>query len=211
VTSSQFIHNRASAGGQGGTLYAQDNAAATFTNCLWYNNSAYQGAAVYAAAYGGESEWVFERCNFTANVAEQRAGALWLTGINATFTETVFASNEALLAAAVYATRTGTQLPQRFTFEACSFERNAAHQSAGVAWIVGIGNVSMRDCSMRGNTAGQSAAGLHLQDAPTELSSCVFEGNRARLASVMMLTGANSTVAATNCTFESNQVSMRRF
>jgi len=209
VRRANFTNNMASAGGQGGTIYSFDMKGAVITDCTWYNNTAYQGAAVYAATYGGEAEWVFTRCNFSANVAQQRGAALWTSGTNHTFVDTVFDSNTALTAAGVFASSVGTKLPLRMVFDKCTLERNSVKQTAGVAWVTGYKNLTFTQCSIADNSAGQSAAGLYLQDTPTRLSGCTLARNTAALAAALVLDGANSTVQAINSRFDSNEVSCR--
>lgn len=206
VSRSKFINNRASFGGQGGTFYTTDTTTAEFTDCLWYNNSAYQGAGVYTASYGGKSQWIFRGCNFTSNVAEQRAGAVWITGANVSFIDTVFDSNKALLGAGVYMTDSGTTKPLRAEFNGCTFDSNYAQQSAAVAWLANVKKMSMKGNKVLRNAAGQSAAGLYLQDTKSTMTGCVFQGNSARLATVLMLTGAKCAVTTTNCSFVGNKV-----
>jgi hypothetical protein len=206
VSRTRFINNSALVGGQGGTIYSFDHAGATFTNCTWRNNSAYQGAAVYAATYGGEATWAFEDCTFAGNTADQQGAAVWTSGTNLTLVNTVISDNEALLAAGVFASNAGSQLPLTISFEDCVLQRNSANQSAGLAWIKGYRNVSLSRCSITGNRAGQTAAGLYLLETPARLSSCVLAGNAARMAPALALQGSNSSVSAVDSRFVDNTV-----
>jgi hypothetical protein len=206
VSRTTFTNNIASAGGQGGTVYSYDHAGADFTDCTWYNNTAYQGAAVYAATYGGKAEWVFTRCNFTANTASQRGAALWSSGTNLTFADSVMVRNRALMAAGVHASNTATKHPLKLEMADCIMDGNTAEQSAGVAWLTGYSSVSLTKCRIVGNRAGQSAGGLFLQDTPARIAGCVLSGNSARSAAVLTLQGKNSMVQAINSRFEGNKV-----
>jgi len=206
VRRTNFTNNMASAGGQGGTIYSYDIGQADFTDTMWYNNTAYHGAAVYAASYGGKAEWTFNRCKFTANVAQQRGAALWTSGTNYTFVSTTFDRNTALTAAGVYASKVGTKKPLRMAFDKCVLRGNSVEQTAGVAWVAGYKNLTFTQCSITDNSAGQSAAGLYLEDAPTRLSGCTLARNTARLAAALVLYGVNSTVQAVDSRFDSNQV-----
>lgn len=207
VSRTNFTNNRASVGGQGGTVYSYDHAGAQFTGCTWYNNTAYQGAAVYAATYGGEAEWTFTDCNFTANSADQRGAGMYTTGTNVTFTRGAFVRNRALMSAGVHASNSGTKLPLNMAFEGCTMQGNTVEQSAGVAWVQSYANVTFSKCAVSSNRAGQSAGALFLQDTPARLTGCVMAGNTARMAAVLALQGKNSTVTAGDCRFENNKVS----
>jgi hypothetical protein len=201
-----FTNNVAAAGGQGGTVYSFDHAGADFTKCRWHNNTAYQGAAVYAATYGGEADWTFTNCSFTANTADQKGAALYTSGTNLTFASTVLSGNRALMAAGVYATNTATELPLNMLFKDCQLQGNTTEQSAGVAWVTGYTNVTLKDCSVTDNHAGQSAGGLYLHDTPARLDGCVLAGNSARMAGAVMQQGSESAVKVVRTRFVNNQV-----
>ena len=205
VSRTNFTNNIASQGGQGGTVYSYDHSGADFTDCTWFNNSAYQGAAVYAATYGGTAEWVFTNCNFTANAADQRGAVLWTSGTNITMEGSTLVRNTALMGAGVYATNSGTERPLSMAFTKCTMQGNSAEQSAGVAWLTGYKNVSLDGCSISGNRAGQSAGGLYLQDTPARISGCALTGNSARSAGALMLQGNNSVVQVGRSRFIGNK------
>lgn len=209
VSNTVFTNNMASAGGQGGTVYSYDHASATFTRCSWVNNTAYQGAAVYAATYGGEAEWTFTDCSFADNAADQRGAAVWSSGTNFTFSNTAFSRNKALMGAGVYASNTATELPLTMLFEDCALQGNTAKQSAGVAAVTGYANVTLIRCNISGNRAGQSAGGLYLQDTPTRLTGCVLTRNSAHMAAALAAQGKKSTVQAVDSRFESNKVCLQ--
>lgn len=209
VSNTIFTNNMASSGGQGGTVYSYDHVGATFTRCSWVNNTAYQGAAVYAATYGGEAKWTFTDCNFTGNAADQRGAAVWSSGTNFTFSGTAFSRNKALMGAGVYASSTFSELPLTMLFEDCALQGNAAKQSAGVASITGYANVTFSKCSISGNSAGQSAGGLYLQDTSARLTGCVLTRNSAHMAAALAAQGEKSTVQAVDTRFDSNKVCLQ--
>lgn len=206
VTRTNFTNNMAISGGQGGCIYSFDHAGAEFTNTIFSNNSAYQGAGVYAATYGGEAEWKFTDCAFIANTAGQRGGAIWSSGTNFSFTTTNFIRNKALMAAGIWASNAGTKLPLTMALDSCMMQGNFAEQSGGVGWLTRYQSVNITGCSINSNNAGQSAAGLYLQDTPAQLSGCVLAGNTARMASALTLQGAKSKLTAVNTRFVDNKV-----
>jgi predicted outer membrane repeat protein len=206
MTNTKFINNTATAGGQGGTIYAMDPKDSEFTNCTWLNNSAYQGAGIYASRYGGKADWTLTRCNFTGNTADQKGAGIYTTGMNFTFVGTRISWNKALLGAGVYASSSGTSRPVNMLFSSCTLQHNTAEQSAGVAWLTGYAQAAFSNCSISNNHAGQSAGGLYLQDTPARLDGCVLAGNSARMAGAVMQQGSESAVKVVRTRFVNNQV-----
>jgi predicted outer membrane repeat protein len=206
MTNTKFINNTATAGGQGGTIYAMDPRDSVFTDCTWLNNSAYQGAGIYASRYGGKADWTLTRCNFTGNTADQKGAAIYTTGMNYTFARTNFSWNKALLGAGVYASNSGTSRPVNMLFSGCTLQHNRAEQSAGMAWLTGYAQANFSDCRIFNNHAGQSAGGLYLYHTPARLDGCVLAGNSARLAGAVMQQGSNSAVQVVRTRFVNNQV-----
>lgn len=134
---------------------------------------------------------------------------MWTSGTNYTFVDTTFDRNTALTAAGVYASKVGTKKPLHMAFDKCLLQGNSVEQTAGVAWVAGYKNLTFTQCSITDNYAGQSAAGLYLEDTPTRLSGCTLARNTASLAAALVGHGANSTVQAVNSRFDSNEVSCR--
>jgi predicted outer membrane repeat protein len=210
MTRTHFINNTAMVGGQGGTIYTLDLLDANFTDCSWVNNSAYEGAGIYASQYGGAAQWTFNRCNFTGNIADEKGAAIYTSGMNYTFKDTIFEGNKALLGAGIYATTTGTERPLYMDFDNCTATDNSAEQSAGVAWLYGYKKVTLSKSVVSGNRAGQAAGGLYLKDTPARLTSCVLQGNSARMGAAVTLHGGDSALQAIESRFVSNKVCLQR-
>lgn len=206
MTRTHFVNNTAMVGGQGGTIYALDASDANFTDCSWVNNSAYEGAGVYASRYGDAALWAFTRCKFSGNVADEKGAAVYTSGMNFTFTDTSFTGNKALLGAGIYATNIGSDRPLYMDFDNCTATGNRAEQSAGMAWLLGYKRVTLSKSSILGNRAGQSAGGLYLQNTPARLTGCVLQGNSARMGAAVMLQGEQSVLQAIDSRFAGNKV-----
>lgn len=147
------------------------NGSPTITRCVFENNYAEQGGAIF---FGNAPSPVVTSCTFTSNSGSDSAGAIWCS-VNAaplitkcTFTENVSASGGAIRCfstAMIVANST--------------FNENAAYYGGGILTTPGSGPKIVQ-CEFTDNFASAFGGGLLVGSEVTfELTRCDFEGNTA--------------------------------
>ena len=196
-----FINNTATSGG--GAIYVKESV--DIDNCIFSNNNAENGAAVYvydtnsdsssitncdftgntgkhgAAAYIQDSEII--NCNFANNVVDDtgtegsRGGALYINGAS-TITDCTFTNNRAKTkgyGGAIY-------LKKNSNITNCNFTSNAARVSGGAVYAYTGASCNLVNCNFTNNqadTADNAYGGAFFADAHSTLSNCIFTENSA--------------------------------
>ncbi|MCE9616089.1 MAG: right-handed parallel beta-helix repeat-containing protein [Lentisphaerae bacterium] len=172
-----FVNNQASGGtGYGGAL-AQTGAGSeiAISNCVFRDNSAAFGGAVYWAA-GSTTVSV---CRFIGNSATSGGGALYPLALTGTIADSVFLGNSAAASGggAVYS---GSRANCLALFQRCVFVHNVASGANG--WggaFVGADAYTLEDCVFSGNRTASWAGAIFGADNETVIRRCVFAGNEA--------------------------------
>jgi hypothetical protein len=141
----------------------------TFTDCRFLNNQGEAGAAIYS----DRSTLMITGCEFTENVAEGEAAAIFAYSTEADLTECTFRGNTAYSAAAV-SFHDGSEV----NILDCLFESNSSlHNGAALTfWLSGPNRVER--CTFIGNTAGSEGAALWSEKvSDTYVGGCTFFGN----------------------------------
>lgn len=185
VENCTFFNNTASWGG-GVRLTTTLSTVSTFTNCRFFENSADRGGGMHK---GGSGVVHLVDCEFDANSATDRAGALHLTGGAApylTATNCSFTNNVAdSIGGAVF--NGGGSNTQDTRFMNCHFEGNSTSSatSGGAMYISTSGSgTTLIDCVFLDNASGGGGAIARFESIPsstTTIIGCEFRNNTAAI------------------------------
>ena len=176
VRNCKFISNSAEAAGAG--VYVDGFSLPTFTNCLFYKNSAYNGVGG-AVASAGTLNVRFANCQFLGNYAVGNGGACDFGGYGE-LNNCLFSGNTASCqcgyGGAIYAHGTGDTL----TMRNCTISHNTCGGSYGGVAIRNNGNITFANCITWGNTDAFSPpfnANLYVEPGSTiSLSFSTIQG-----------------------------------
>ena len=188
-----FTDNRAR---EGGAVYDYDRGQPQFVNCRFVNNSADYGGAIVDRV-GVKS--VFVKCEFASNSARWRAGALYLDyGARPQVTDCRFQGNHSdCHGGAVATVSRASQLESTIpVLQRCSFQDNTARQRGGAISNSDQSRLGLEDCSFSGNRAGAGGGALaNIYRARAVLINCRFSGNRSDLGEADIATDSSSTIS----------------
>ena len=155
----------------GGAVCAEGAAIPVFKNCIFTNNSACAGGAMYWE----DSVAHISRCTFT-NCTSMLGGAVLLTDSNSILFECDFRNNRAMDPAgqggAIYCASSDAK------FYDCEVNENQASASGGGIYFSGELEPNMHNCLITHNTAGRDGGGISTNwDAQLTLSNCTIAHN----------------------------------
>ena len=153
--------------------------AMTINRCVFSNNSARDGGAVYSY---DRAKPVFTGCVFTGNRAENGGAVLDRVGVESTFTKCEFTGNTGhWRGGAVY-----FDYGSRPKLNDCVFRNNSTEGHGGAAFSVSRASqlentiVSLDGCRFEGNTAkGKGGAAAFCDSSISSVKNCVYAGNKA--------------------------------
>ncbi len=185
----------AAANGDDGGGMLNDNGGPTVIDCVFRNNRATNGAAIYNV---NGSRPVLNRCTFHENVARAGGGAIANNASVATLTNCTFRDNNADLGGALF--NGAGSIP---ALTSCTFVANSAAHGGGALYNDGS-NLTLVDCTFQENSTRDDGGALHSTAGDTILLACTFQGNAADGdgGAIAGRTGAKMTI--TNCVFSSN-------
>ena len=93
----------------------------------------------------------------------------------------------------------------KLTLKNVTFKDNAASRDGGAIFLTSINNVlNATGCTFDSNTATTSGGAVCVASGNAELTDCQLKGNHATDGGAVLLTGEDSSVTASGCTFEEN-------
>jgi hypothetical protein len=153
---------------QNSAVYASSSQA-IFVECLFQDNGAVRGAAVYVY---GNSLLEFISCDFIANQSD-RGGAIFGQSASIYCEDCLFEQNIGIVGGAVEFIYNCNG-----TFESCRFLSNSAH-SAGVVDLHGMCVCSFINCTFAGNEAQMTATVAQSKTSEAYYQGCTFWGNQS--------------------------------
>jgi hypothetical protein len=157
---------------RGGGILMLAASNSTIRKCRFeYNSCTFGGGAGYI----NSSSPTFTDCVFLGNRGGSFGGAFdQATGVNTQFTRCQFINNSAARAGAVEAF--GSSAP---VFTNCAFRGNAATGASGggALWVGSTSNVTLRLCTIVGNTATVNFAGIQNTGTSVTISNSIIYGN----------------------------------
>ncbi len=186
ISKKVFIENIAFKNNKGGAVHGS----ATFTNCMFANNSDGGGGRMGA----GGAVWgngTFYNCVFMDNSAEQGNGGA-VSG-NGTFRNCTFTNN--------FAEDGGGAVSGNGTFHDCAFINNSASEGGAVAGIGVFNNcVFIKNSASHGGAVDSGFSGVQRGDIIPTFSNCVFAKNLASYGGAV-----NGPGTFINCTLYGNK------
>ena len=202
------LANGAAGTGWGGAISA-DGTTLTVTDCVFIDNGARNGGAIYltevagaqvsgcsfegneAELYGGAlymqaSSLVLSDSSFQDNSSTYDGGALLLTSqASAAVTDTSFHDNESDNGGAVWA-----EAASSLSMQGSSVTSNSASIGAGLG--TDSASLDITSSSFSGNAASNTGGGVSVDQTSASFEDCNFEGNSARAGGGLALTQAGS-------------------
>ena len=190
-----FIDNAADSGG---AIWVE-NAAMTATSTRFTNNRAFDG--VGGAIVGNFATITAVDCVFEANTADRGGAVLIGNSATSSFTNCTFTANEALFdGGAIRA----YDVP--VTLIDCSFTKNVAlgdnTSSGGALSLLEGSDADVQGCSFVGNSA-LSGGAVWVKDSTPSFADCNFDQNTAQSAGAIS-TSFGTSANLTNCVFTDN-------
>jgi len=184
------------AGAFGGAVYNNGNCVSTYENCVFRNNTAFGGGAVYnAGAFLKNCSPVFKKCNFESNYGSSAAGAVYNDGnigeSSPDFKSCIFAFNHTdstivTYAGAVYNLgKSGKSNPH---FYNCLFNANFTYAGGAVYSLgeLGESNPIFVNCTLYKNAAAFNGGALYANAGGASsgvsninIANCIFRENIA--------------------------------
>ncbi|MBD3237932.1 MAG: hypothetical protein GF330_14630 [Candidatus Eisenbacteria bacterium] len=171
-----FSGNSAELGG--GAAVTWGSGTATFSSCIFAENEAFQGAALYSR----DSDFALSLCEFNSNAADSSGGAIHAQATTApTIDASSFADNSVTLpmmsvGGAIYCVdNTAAQIQNT------SFGGNQSAFVGGALCCEDDSNCDLIDCDFSGNSAYLGGA-VASQACIPNLEDCTFTGNAADVA-----------------------------
>jgi len=167
-----FTSNGEFTTGGGGAICCMGNSSAVISDCLFAENWAGDGGAIYCR----DGTLTISRCDFQNNLATNIiGGAIRARGSNVTIVDSTFEYNWAEGGAgALYCSRTSTEL----TVNNCLFIGNSTNGIAG--GLACAGSTTLTNCIFAGNSAWSEGGGLCVGLATDlTIANCTFVGNYA--------------------------------
>ncbi|MCU0963260.1 MAG: right-handed parallel beta-helix repeat-containing protein, partial [Pirellulaceae bacterium] len=155
----------------GGAVYSYDRAKPVFTDCVFAGNRSENGGAVLDRV-GVES--TFASCKFTGNTARWRGGAVYFDyGSHPKLTDCVFRENTTDgHGGAVFSVSRASQLENTIvTLKGCRFENNTAKGDGGGAAFYDSSISVVQNCSFVGNQAGKEGNDIYTDASSSQSAS----------------------------------------
>ena len=195
VANCLFIDNAADTGG---AIYLE-NAALTVTNTRFINNRVLE--VIGGAIAGASSTITAIDCVFEANTAD-RGGAVYISFNDSTsFTNCEFTANEALFDGGAIRTFNAS-----VTLIDCSFTNNVAigdsTSAGGALSLIEGSDADVQGCSFVGNSS-PSAGAVRVTDSTPSFVNCTFDQNSAESHGAIS-TSFGTSINLANCVFTNN-------
>ena len=188
-----FVNNRAR---EGGAVYNYDRGAPQFINCRFVKNSADYGGAMVDRV-GVRS--ALANCEFRDNQARWRAGAIYLDyGARPQITDCLFTGNSSgchggALATVSRASQLESTIP---VLRRCTFRENEADQRGGAIANSDQSRLGLEDCTFLANRAGIGGGAVaNNYRARAVLVNCQFKANLSVRGEPDVATDGTSTVS----------------
>jgi len=216
----QVIHNYA--GFKGGGFYIE-NGSPKITNCVFTDNSATYGVAIYnknsnatvtnctftanstnspnsgggAGIYNMYGSPKINNCTFHGNFSQELGGGIKNYESRATITSCIFVENSADFGGAIHNTDGNP------TIANCTFSANSARTKGGaMASGGGHSTSTLTNCTFVGNYSAKIAGAIYYLRTNPILTNCVFRGNSADYGGAIYNDQADPTIAS--CAFLNN-------
>ncbi len=189
-----FVQNTAVTGGAVYTPYTKNKP--VLMNCAFLHNSAGIGGAI-ALPSSGTGKMIVSGCRFESNSAVTQGGAI-STNASIDLTDCLFQYNMAGNAGgAIDAYRQG----ESFTVNRCAFRYNTAGINGGAIDFINSNDV-LTNCVFQSNTAGRGG-GITFSAGTPKLVNCLFRQNSA-VAGGAFHCSSDSRPTLINCSVYSN-------
>lgn len=175
VTDCNFVGN--STGGGGGGYYSLSLDRSALLRCVFEDNSAAWGGAMY---FEYDARATIDLSEFRNNTAEAGGALLVDRGCYPIFWDCLFEGNTATLSSGG-AAQCWVSGP---FFSGCHFVGNSTATEGGALFLGGAG-ARIEDCLFTGNTATLRGGALHYQTSGTTLLRCTLVGNAAPVGSAV--------------------------
>ena len=221
ITQSSFINNTASSGGgaiyMGVYLFTRIESSVTIDGCIFANNAANQGGAIYINRFwqifvSQPLNCIIYRSIFINNNAIVRGGAISAAN-NVSIVDSIFGYNTAPQCAAfsLNGISTGSSLFESTIFLYNQAINSTAEEDDNVQYLGGVACVRdtsfvASNCTFSHNTAKHSGGVLHAEDSSVTISSSSFHNNSARIDGGVLYTYLlPSTYVLQRCSFTNNR------
>jgi predicted outer membrane repeat protein/parallel beta-helix repeat protein len=162
---------------QGGGVAFMGGDGPTITNCTFRDNSAYNGAGLWASSSSGTI--TITDCVFETNVASDSGGAIRVHGTSlysVSLSRCTFIDNIGLGGTGGGAVRLSGWCGVLIT--ECTFSGNATTNAGGALHVGTVYPVALSDCTFDENLAYESGGAIYCQsDTPARFVRCCFRGN----------------------------------
>jgi autotransporter family porin len=163
----------------GAAVYSFDRGKAEFTNCIFENNKAGSSGGAVMDNVGAFS--TFDTCTFKGNTCQFKGGAIFLDyGSRATIKTCKFEDNKAgVNGGAIYTISRASQLENtRVTFDDCEFSRNTTGKRGGAVYNFDASFITFTKCAFTENKAGLGGGAIATDfDAVSTIKDCSFNAN----------------------------------
>jgi len=183
---------------RGGAVYCENGSAATFANCVFRNNHAYDGGAAHCRDGSHAS---FEQCAFISNAAVLGGALSGTTFSDLTVTNCHFEGNAATQGGAIRCDFADAAIHNSRFYDNTAIDISGADAAGGAIMLLkSYGPIS--HCHFAGHlTEGPGTIGLYKSNPA--ISNCVLEQNQA-LWGAGIYANMFSIPKTQNCTFVDN-------
>lgn len=175
----------------GGAVYSPQTGG--LSNCTFTNNSAVDGAAVYVTA----ADTIINLCTFAGNSAARDGGAVY-TGASLSMQSCSFTSNSAANRGGAIANVGNSSI----TLAICTFTRNSAVTGGAIDLAAG-GAAFINRGVFNGNLASGLGGAIRVQSATFKLMNSTFTSNSGSAGGAVS-TNCQQSPLILNCTFTGN-------
>lgn len=171
----------------GGGIYFNGNSAALIVDCVFENNRARRGGAVWLQGASTNAP-TFQRCRFEGNVAYYRGGAI--ENLNASSVTVLTIRECRFIGNVAYAAPGQSDGSDPYkgggaisndggiaTVTNCVFSGNRSAQNGGAISNIFSGTLTLRNCTLSGNTAAWRAGGVWMQNGTLTVRNTILWSN----------------------------------
>lgn len=191
---------------EGGAVYIYSKYDPIFTSCIFEENTAEYGGAIYYDTSSDEAELKISECTFNKNEAEVDGGAIYCEGyINVS--DSTFKKNKATKATAAKSFGGAIRSKGIGTFiRDSTFEDNFAYNHGGAIYSDGY-YIDIKDSTFTDNEANVDGGAVY-GDKFVDISNSIFHNNAATGKTSAKSFGgavrANDFITVTGCDFSNN-------
>ncbi|MGE5397053.1 MAG: hypothetical protein ACM3MK_05890, partial [Chitinophagales bacterium] len=190
----------------GGGIYCDGAASATFNNCIFDTNTDLSGSGGGLYITNSASA-VLSGCSFNSNHATKYGGAICCMNSALNIGNCNFSDNSTQEGhgGAIYADAEAGNT-RILALSECSFRNSAAKDCGGNLYVSNYNTFTADCCLFMSSTANAKGGSIYTDSVVTStLTRCTFDGNAAVQEGGGLYANCPGTITLTNCTFKGNQ------